>query len=85
MTTIILPMAYRRYRHDIDRSSQSERKLPRMTGKTQETDFQLKAKSGEVATHRISPLARGFYSSDIYPALAICQILRRPDPLPLYL
>ena len=67
MTTVILPMAYRRYRHDINRSSQSERKLPRMTGNTHETDFQLKAKSGEVATHRISPLARDYYSSDILP------------------
>ncbi len=67
MTTIILPMAYRRYRHSIDRSSQSERKLRRMTGNTQETDFQLKAKSGELHTHRISPLARDFFSSGILP------------------
>ena len=70
MTTIIFRMAYCRYRHSIDRSSQSERKLPRMTGNTQETDLQLKAKSGELHTHRISPLARGFYSSDILPRSA---------------
>lgn len=67
MTTIIPPMAYRRYRHSINRSSQSERKLPRMRGNTQEIYFQLKAKSGELATHRISSLARDFFSSDILP------------------
>ena len=67
MTTIILAMAYRRYRHDINRSNQSERKLPRITSNTKEKDFQLKAKSGELHTHRISPLARDFYSSDILP------------------
>jgi hypothetical protein len=60
-------MAYRRYRHDINRSRQSERKLARMTGNALETDFPLKAKSGKLATHRISPLARDFFSSDILP------------------
>ena len=67
MTTIIPSMAYRRYRHSIDRSSQTERKLLRMRGNTQETYFQLKAKSGELVTHRISSLARDFFGSDILP------------------
>jgi hypothetical protein len=38
-----------------------------MTGNTQETDYQLKEKSGEVGTHRISPLARDTFCSDILP------------------
>jgi hypothetical protein len=83
MTTIIPPMAYRRYRHSITRSSRSERKLLRMTGNTQETEFQLKAKSGELRPHRISPLARGFflfgYFTLLWPFVKFCVGLT-PSP-----
>ena len=48
MNTIILPMAYRRYRHSIRRASLAERTLPKM--KNIETP--IKAETGEVATHR---------------------------------
>jgi hypothetical protein len=86
MATIILPMAYRRYRHSINRSSQSERKLPGMTGNRQETDFQLKAKSGEIATHRISPLARDLFSSDILTcSVDLSNFASACPPPPLFL
>jgi hypothetical protein len=86
MTIIILPMAYRRYRHDINRSRQSEKKLARMTSYTQETDFQLKAKSGEPHTHRISPLARDFFSSDILSrSVHLSNFTSACPPPPLFL
>jgi hypothetical protein len=50
MNTIILPMAYRRYRHSVRRSSLAERTLPKM----KDIDAPVKAKPGEVATHRAS-------------------------------
>ena len=48
MNTIILPMAYRRYRHPIRRAALSERTLPKMK------DFEspIKAETGELLTHR---------------------------------
>jgi hypothetical protein len=48
MNTVILPMAYRRFRHSVRRSSQAERILPKMKG----IEFPIKAETGEVATHR---------------------------------
>jgi hypothetical protein len=48
MNTIILPMAYRRYRHSIRRSFVAERTLPKMRN----IESPLKAETGEVATHR---------------------------------
>ena len=48
MEPVILPMAYRRYRHSVRRSSLAERTLPKM--KNIETP--IKAETGELATHR---------------------------------
>jgi hypothetical protein len=48
MNTIILPMACRRFRHSIRRSSQAERILPKM----KDIESPIKAETGEVATHR---------------------------------
>ena len=50
MNTIILPMAYRRYRHSVRRSSLAERTLPKMKN----IEFPIKAGTGEVVTHRFS-------------------------------
>ena len=55
MNTIILPMAYRRYRHSLRRSSQAERTLPKM--KNIETP--IKAETGEFAAHRLPVLLLG--------------------------
>jgi len=49
MNSVILPMAYRRYRRSIRRSSLAERTLPKM--KNIETP--IKAETGELATHRL--------------------------------
>ena len=49
MNTIILPMAYRRYRHSVRRSSLAERTLPKM----KDIESPIKAETGEVATHRL--------------------------------
>ena len=48
MNTIILPMAYRRYRHSVRRSSMAERTLPKM----KDLETLIKAETGELATHR---------------------------------
>jgi hypothetical protein len=48
MNTIILPLAYRRFRHSVRRSSQAERTLPKM----KDIESPIKAETGEVATHR---------------------------------
>jgi hypothetical protein len=48
MNTIILPMAYRRYRHSIRRSFVAERTLPKMRN----IESHLKAETGELATRR---------------------------------
>jgi hypothetical protein len=49
METKILPMAYRRYRHSVRRSSMAERTLPKMKN----IESPMKAKTGELATHRL--------------------------------
>jgi hypothetical protein len=48
MTTVILPMAYRRYRHSVRRSSLAERTLPKM----KDIESPIKAETGELPTHR---------------------------------
>ena len=48
MNTIILPMAYRRFRHSVRRSSRAERTLLKM----KDIESPIKAETGEVATHR---------------------------------
>lgn len=55
MNTIILPMAYRRFRRSIRRSSQAERTLPKMKN----IESPIKAETGEVATHRLPVLLSG--------------------------
>ena len=55
MNTKILPMAYRRYRHSVRRSSQAERTLPKMKN----LDSPIKAGTGELATHRLPVLLCG--------------------------
>lgn len=49
MNTIILPMAYRRYRHSIRRASLAERTLPKM----KDIESPIKAETGELPTHRL--------------------------------
>ena len=53
MNTIILPMAYRRYRHSVRRSSMAERTLPKM----KDLESPIKAETGELATHRFPSVA----------------------------
>jgi len=48
MNTLILPMAFRRYRHSVRRSSLAERTLPKM----KDIETPIKAGTGELATHR---------------------------------
>jgi len=55
MNTIILPMAYRRFRRSVRRSSQAERTLPKMKN----IEPLIKAETGEVATHRLPVLLSG--------------------------
>jgi hypothetical protein len=52
MNTIILPMAYRRYRRSVRRSYTAERTLPKM----KDIETPIKAETGEVATHRLPVL-----------------------------
>ena len=56
MNTIILPMAYRRYRRSVRRSSLAERTLPKMKDVI---DAPLKAETGELVTHRLPVLLSG--------------------------
>ena len=49
MKPIILPMAYRRFRHSVRRSSLAARTLPKM-----KNDAQLNAKPGELEPRRAS-------------------------------
>jgi hypothetical protein len=53
MNTIILPTAYRRYRHSVHRSSMAERTLPKM----KDLETPIKAETGELATHRFPGVA----------------------------
>ena len=53
MNTIILPMAYRRYRRSVRRSSLAERTLPKMKDVI---DPPIKAETGELTTHRLPVL-----------------------------
>jgi hypothetical protein len=55
MNTIILPMAYRRYRHSVRRSSLAERTLPKM----ENIESTIKAETGEFAAHRLPILLLG--------------------------
>ena len=55
MNTEILPMAYRRYRHSIRRSSHAERTLPKM----KDIEHPIKAGTGEFAAHRVPKLLLG--------------------------
>ena len=55
MKPIILPMAYRRYRHSVRRSSLAERTLPKMKN----IEPPIKAETGELATHRLPVLLSG--------------------------
>ena len=55
MKTIILPMAYRRYRHSVHRSSLAERTLPKM----KDIESPIKAETGELSTHRLPILLSG--------------------------
>ena len=66
MNTIILPMAYRRYRHSIHRSSLAERTLPKM----KDIESPVKAETGEVATHRLSKSCSSKNISSILPSFS---------------
>ena len=55
MKSIILPMAYRRYRHSIRRSALAERTLPKM----KIIEHPIKAETGEFAAHRLPVLLSG--------------------------
>lgn len=55
MKLIILPMAYRRYRHSVRRSSLAERTLPKMKN----IEPPIKAETGELVTHRLPVLLSG--------------------------
>ena len=55
MNTIILPMAYRRFRRSVRRSTQAERTLPKMKN----IESPLKAETGELVTHRLPVLLSG--------------------------
>ena len=55
MNIIILPMAYRRYRHSVRRSSLAERTLPKM----KDIEPPIKAGTGELTTHRLPVLLSG--------------------------
>ena len=52
-TAIILPMAYRHFRHSVRRSSLTERTLPKMKN----IDDPINAETGEVITHRFPSVA----------------------------
>jgi hypothetical protein len=53
MKPIILPMAYRRFRHSVRRSSLAERTLPKMKN----IDSPINTETGEIATHRFPGVA----------------------------
>ena len=53
MNTIILPMAYRRYRRSVRRSSLAERTLPKMKDVI---DPPCKAETGELRSHQLPVL-----------------------------
>lgn len=55
MKPIILPMAYRRYRRSVRRSSLAERTLPKMKS----IEHPIKAETGEFAAHRLPVLLSG--------------------------
>jgi hypothetical protein len=55
MNTIILPMAHRRIRRSIRRSSLAERTLPKMKN----IESPIKAETGEFAAHRLPVLLSG--------------------------
>ena len=55
MKPIILPMAYRRYRHSVRRSSLAERTLSKMKN----IELPIKAETGEQRTHRLPVLLSG--------------------------
>lgn len=55
MNTVILSMAYRRYRHSVRRSSLAERTLLKM----KDIETPIKAETGEVGTHRLPILLSG--------------------------
>ena len=61
MNTIILPMAYRRYRHSVRRSSLAERTLPKM----KDLESPIKAETGELATHRFPNVAMNVNNNTI--------------------
>ena len=56
MEPVILPMAYRRYRRSVRRSSLAERTLPKM----KDIESPIKAETGEFATHRLPVLLSGY-------------------------
>ena len=53
MNTLILPMAFRHYRHSVRRSSLAERTLPKM----KDIETPIKAETGELANHRFPSVA----------------------------
>ena len=55
MNIKILPMAYRRYRHSVRRSSLAERTVPKMKS----IEAPIKAENGEFASHRLPVLLSG--------------------------
>jgi hypothetical protein len=55
MNITILPMAYRRYRHSVRRTSLAERTLPKMKN----IEVSVKTETGELATHRLPVLLSG--------------------------
>ena len=61
MNTIILPMAYRRYRHSVRRSSMAERTLPKM----KDLESPIKAETGELVTHRFPNVAMNVNNNTI--------------------
>ena len=63
MNTVILSMAYRRYRRSVCRSSRAERKLRKM----KDVGPTIKAKPGELESHRISSMFPSKNISSILP------------------
>ena len=55
MNTLILPMAFRHYRHSVRRSSLAERTLPKMKN----IESPIKAETGEFVAHRLPVLLLG--------------------------
>ena len=72
MNTIILPMAFRRYRRSVRRSYTAERKLPKM-----KKDSQLNAKPGELESRRAT---KTFVSNNNKNILATSRTLSN-DPV----